>query len=121
MICSIVVRITCSIVTWLTFLPGVRPTCSPVTHPISSTVILPICSPVRRPTCSQVPRPICSPVTWPTCSLVNLTGEYVSLVPVIRHLIQYRRSKKGYFKTWDSPLGYPYILVFGQVKDFLSR
>ena len=55
----------------------------------------------------------CKKMIWPTCSLVNLTGEYVSLVPVIRHLIQYKRSKKGYFKTWDSPLGYPIGVPIG--------
>ena len=30
----------------------------------------------------------CKQMIWPTCSLVKLTGEYVGLVPGIRHLIQ---------------------------------
>ena len=28
-------------------------------------------------------------IIWPTCSLVKLTGEYVGLVPGIRHLIRF--------------------------------
>ena len=34
----------------------------------------------------------CKKMIWPTCSLVKLSGEYVGLVPEIRHLIHNKYS-----------------------------
>ena len=54
--------------------------------------------------------------------------EYVDVLfnkKVVRHNMKRIQSKlheigKGYFKIWGTPLVYPYIVAFGQVKDFLS-
>ena len=46
----------------------------------------------------------CKKLIWPTCSLVKVTGDYVGLVPGIRHLIHIPEgrtlSSKTVFGNW---------------------
>ena len=93
-ICSSVPWPTCSLVTWPTCSPVSHPTCSPVTWPTFSSVTWPkmftslsanmFTSDLANTFTSELEK--CKKMIWPICSLVKLPGEYVVLVPGIRHL-----------------------------------
>ena len=43
----------------------------------------------------------CKKMIWPTCPLVKLTGEYIGLVPRIRHLIRENIKARLIFSFYE--------------------